>query len=109
MATLDLHSISKSFGTAKVLHDISLAIEDKEFVVFVGPSGCGKSTLLRIIAGLEETTSGQIVIDGEEVLCAVSASICLRKHRFSFACAKDGQGKNGRGCPTRRRDFATDR
>ncbi|MEM8591389.1 MAG: ABC transporter ATP-binding protein [Pseudomonadota bacterium] len=67
MATLDLHSISKSFGAAKVLHDINLAIEDKEFVVFVGPSGCGKSTLLRIIAGLEQATTGQIIIDGENV------------------------------------------
>ncbi len=67
MATLDLTSISKSFGSAKVLHDISLAIEDKEFVVFVGPSGCGKSTLLRIIAGLEEATSGQIFIGGDDV------------------------------------------
>ena len=67
MATLDLKSISKSFGTAKVLHDIDLAIKDKEFVVFVGPSGCGKSTLLRIIAGLEEATSGQIIIDGQDV------------------------------------------
>lgn len=67
MATLDLNSISKSFGAAKVLHDISLAINDKEFVVFVGPSGCGKSTLLRIIAGLEEATSGQIIIGGEDV------------------------------------------
>lgn len=67
MATLDLSGISKSFGTAKVLHDISLAIEDKEFVVFVGPSGCGKSTLLRIIAGLEEATAGSIIIGGEDV------------------------------------------
>ena len=67
MATLDLISVNKSFGSAKVLHDISLAIQDKEFVVFVGPSGCGKSTLLRIIAGLEEATSGQIIIDGEDV------------------------------------------
>lgn len=67
MATLDLNSISKSFGAAKVLHDISLAINDKEFVVFVGPSGCGKSTLLRIIAGLEEATAGQIIIGGEDV------------------------------------------
>ncbi len=67
MATLDLLSISKSFGAAKVLHDISLAINDKEFVVFVGPSGCGKSTLLRIIAGLEEATSGQIMIGGDDV------------------------------------------
>jgi multiple sugar transport system ATP-binding protein len=67
MATLDLNSISKSFGAAKVLHDISLAINDKEFVVFVGPSGCGKSTLLRIIAGLEDATQGQIVIGGQDV------------------------------------------
>ena len=67
MATLDLNRISKSFGTVSVLHDINLAIADKEFVVFVGPSGCGKSTLLRIIAGLEEATSGQIVIEGRDV------------------------------------------
>jgi len=70
MATLDLQKISKSFGTAKVLHDIDLAIKDKEFVVFVGPSGCGKSTLLRIIAGLEESSSGKIVIEGRDVSAA---------------------------------------
>ena len=67
MATLGLKSISKSFGEAKVLHDIDLAIKDKEFVVFVGPSGCGKSTLLRIIAGLEEATSGIVEIGGRDV------------------------------------------
>ena len=67
MATLDLENISKSFGSAKVLHDIDLAIRDKEFVVFVGPSGCGKSTLLRIIAGLEEATTGKLVIGGQDV------------------------------------------
>ncbi len=67
MATLSLNSISKSFGTAKVLHDIDLAIKDREFVVFVGPSGCGKSTLLRIIAGLESATSGRIIIEGQDV------------------------------------------
>lgn len=67
MATLDLNNISKSFGSAKVLFDIDLAIRDKEFVVFVGPSGCGKSTLLRIIAGLEEPTGGKIIIDGADV------------------------------------------
>jgi multiple sugar transport system ATP-binding protein len=67
VATLDLKSISKSFGEAKVLHDIDLAIRDKEFVVFVGPSGCGKSTLLRIIAGLEEATGGQVIIGGDDV------------------------------------------
>ncbi len=67
MATLDLRNITKSFGTAKVLHGIDLAVRDREFVVFVGPSGCGKSTLLRIIAGLEAATTGQIVIDGKDV------------------------------------------
>lgn len=67
MATLELNSISKSFGTAEVLHDISLSIQDKEFVVFVGPSGCGKSTLLRIVAGLEEATQGSVLIDGTDV------------------------------------------
>jgi multiple sugar transport system ATP-binding protein len=67
MATLDLRSVSKSFGTAKVLHDIDLAIRDKEFVVFVGPSGCGKSTLLRIVAGLEAATSGKVIIEGRDV------------------------------------------
>ena len=67
MGTLDLNRISKSIGAVSVLHDISLAIADKEFVVFVGPSGCGKPTLLRIIAGLEEATSGQIVIERRNV------------------------------------------
>jgi multiple sugar transport system ATP-binding protein len=70
MATLDLQKISKSFGSAQVLHGIDLAIQDKEFVVFVGPSGCGKSTLLRIVAGLEEATSGTIRIDGSDVSAA---------------------------------------
>ncbi|MGL4236512.1 ABC transporter ATP-binding protein [Tabrizicola sp.] len=70
MATLDLQSISKSFGPAEVLTGIDLAIHDKEFVVFVGPSGCGKSTLLRIIAGLEAATQGRILIDGVDVSAA---------------------------------------
>ena len=67
MATLNLQNITKSFGSAKVLQGIDLAIKDKEFVVFVGPSGCGKSTLLRIVAGLELATSGHIVINGTDV------------------------------------------
>ena len=70
MATVSLKSINKWFGSSQVLNDISLEIKDKEFVVFVGPSGCGKTTLLRIIAGLEEATSGDIEIDGEEVSSA---------------------------------------
>ena len=83
MATLDLQSISKSFGTAEVLKDVSLAIKDKEFVVFVGPSGCGKSTLLRIIAGLEEATEGKVLIGGEDVSNSSSLSHSTRPANFN--------------------------
>jgi multiple sugar transport system ATP-binding protein len=67
MATLTLEHISKSFGATKVLHDISLQVNEGEFIVFVGPSGCGKSTLLRAIAGLEDVTTGRITIGGRDV------------------------------------------
>ncbi len=62
MTALTLKKICKSFGTVDVLKNIDLTVEEGEFVVFVGPSGCGKSTLLRVIAGLEEATSGSIAI-----------------------------------------------
>ncbi len=65
--SLKLSGISKSFGATKVLHDIDLAVERGDFVVFVGPSGCGKSTLLRVIAGLEDATSGTVEIAGRQV------------------------------------------
>ena len=67
MATLTLRDLRKSFGSYEVIKGIDLAIGDREFVVFVGPSGCGKSTLLRMIAGLEEITSGELLIDGTRV------------------------------------------
>ncbi|MEJ6391993.1 sn-glycerol-3-phosphate ABC transporter ATP-binding protein UgpC [Gymnodinialimonas sp. 2305UL16-5] len=67
MGQLKLSDVTKSFGTAKVIHPTDLEIEEGEFVVFVGPSGCGKSTMLRMIAGLEEITSGRIEIDGKVV------------------------------------------
>ncbi|MDB5524952.1 MAG: smoK [Rhizobium sp.] len=67
MGNLTLKSVSKSFGSVEVLKGIDLEVRDGEFVIFVGPSGCGKSTLLRSIAGLEDITSGQIIIDGKEV------------------------------------------
>jgi ABC-type sugar transport system ATPase subunit len=67
MADLQLRGINKSFGSVKVIHDIDLDIANGEFVVFVGPSGCGKSTLLRTISGLEEPSSGQVLIGGEDV------------------------------------------
>ena len=67
MTALTLDNVNKSFGTTQVLKDISITVEDGEFVVFVGPSGCGKSTLLRVIAGLEDASSGDIHIGGEQV------------------------------------------
>jgi ABC-type sugar transport system ATPase subunit len=62
MADVSLRDIKKAYGKVEVLHGISLDVKDGEFVVFVGPSGCGKSTALRIIAGLEEITSGELFI-----------------------------------------------
>ena len=67
MGSLRLRNIRKAFGAHEVLKGIDLDVKDGEFVIFVGPSGCGKSTLLRVIAGLEDATSGSIDIDGQEV------------------------------------------
>jgi multiple sugar transport system ATP-binding protein len=67
MGRIVLNNVTKSFGETQVIPPLDLTIEDGEFAVFVGPSGCGKSTLLRMIAGLEDLTSGQIEIDGEDV------------------------------------------
>ena len=64
MGHISLDKVTKSFGDTQVIPPLDLEINEGEFVVFVGPSGCGKSTLLRLIAGLEDTTSGDINIDG---------------------------------------------
>jgi multiple sugar transport system ATP-binding protein len=67
MARVVLSDVGKLFGRTVAVHDVNLEIEDGEFVVLVGPSGCGKSTTLRMIAGLEEATSGTIQFDGAVV------------------------------------------
>ena len=67
MASLAFRDVEKSFGATKVIHGIGFDIADGEFTVLVGPSGCGKSTLLRMLAGLEEISSGTIAIDGTVV------------------------------------------
>jgi multiple sugar transport system ATP-binding protein len=67
MSTLTLRDVRKSYGTMEAIKGIDLDVEDREFAVFVGPSGCGKSTLLRMIAGLEEISSGDLMIDGKRV------------------------------------------
>ena len=66
MGKIELTQVSKSFDDTEVIPPLDLKIEDGEFVVFVGPSGCGKSTLLRLIAGLEDVTTGQVLIDGQD-------------------------------------------
>ena len=87
MAGVAFKNITKIFGKdVKAVDNLNLAIEDKEFMVLVGPSGCGKTTALRMIAGLEEATDGDLMIDSKRVndvppkdrdgvskLCAVSA------------------------------------
>ena len=68
MAAIELTGVSKVFdGGVVAVDDVSLTVDDGEFIVLVGPSGCGKSTLLRMIAGLEEVTSGTVSIGGKEV------------------------------------------
>jgi multiple sugar transport system ATP-binding protein len=67
MANIELKNVTKSYGAVQVIKGIDLTIEKGEFMVFVGPSGCGKSTLLRLISGLEEITTGDMLFDGERV------------------------------------------
>ena len=67
MAELALQRLSKSFGSVQVLSQIDIALPDGEFLVLVGPSGCGKSTLMNIVAGLEEPSTGRIVLGGRDV------------------------------------------
>jgi len=85
MGSIALKSVVKAFGEIKIIHDLDLDIANGEFVVFVGPSGCGKSTLLRLIAGLEDATSGSITIDGEDVTDAPPAKRGLSMVFQSYA------------------------
>jgi len=67
MAQLNIDRVSKSFGNTEVLKEVSIGIEEGEFLVLVGPSGCGKSTLLNMIAGLLDPSSGEIRLDGARI------------------------------------------
>ena len=71
MALLEIKGVNKQFFAdgkeMEALHDINLSIKENEFVCFIGPSGCGKTTLLRIVAGLEDPTSGTITLDGDPI------------------------------------------
>ncbi|MXQ07444.1 ATP-binding cassette domain-containing protein [Alphaproteobacteria bacterium GH1-50] len=107
MTALTLKDVNKSFGEVHVLKDINMEVEEGEFVVFVGPSGCGKSTLLRVIAGLEDATSGEVRIGGEVVnmtppskrgIAMVFQSYALYPHlnvrgNMTLALKQEGQSK----------------
>jgi multiple sugar transport system ATP-binding protein len=67
MASIELRDVRKAFGAVEVIKGVDLEVRKGEFMVFVGPSGCGKSTLLRLISGLEDITSGEMLFDGKVV------------------------------------------
>ncbi|MCU1407464.1 MAG: putative transporter ATP-binding protein [Glaciihabitans sp.] len=67
MGTIEIRSISRVFAKNHAVNDVSLTVEDGDFLVLLGPSGCGKTTLLRMLAGLLEPTSGQIILDGADI------------------------------------------
>ncbi len=108
MTALSLKNVHKSFGQVHVLKDVSLDVEEGEFVVFIGPSGCGKSTLLRVIAGLEDASSGEIHITGRQVnltpsskrgIAMVFQSYALYPHlnvrgNMTLALKQEGQPKH---------------
>ncbi len=111
MATVELKHVRKEFGAHDVIHGIDLVIRDHEFITFVGPSGSGKSTLLRMIAGLEEVTEGDVLIDGipmqgvppsKRGLAMVFQSYALYPHmtvaeNMSFSLRLAGVPKEERG------------
>ena len=108
MGSIELVKVRKDFGGFAVINGVDLKVEDGEFTVFVGPSGCGKSTLLRLIAGLEDISSGQVLIDGKDVsrvgpsqrgLSMVFQSYALYPHmsvrnNIAFALKMDKQPKD---------------
>ncbi len=68
MASISLKNICKKYSNGfEAVKNFNMEIEDKEFIIFVGPSGCGKSTTLRMVAGLEDISSGELLIDGKLV------------------------------------------
>ena len=67
MAEIQLKKLTKRWGNFIAVDDFNLTIADKEFLVLLGPSGCGKTTTMRMIAGLEDATDGEILVDGKKI------------------------------------------
>ena len=81
MPKIEITGLSKSFGSVKAVTDVSLKIEDKEYIVILGPSGCGKTTLLNLLAGIIKPTTGKIKINGRDV---TNESVENRELSFVF-------------------------
>lgn len=107
LAHISLAHIQKSFGQTSVLKDVSLDIEDGEFITLVGPSGCGKSTLLRILAGLEQPDSGTVAIGGKDVTQVRPADRNLAMVFQSYALYPHLTVAENMMTPLRMRDLGT--
>ena len=107
MGTISLKNISKSFGSTQVLKDLNVDIIDGEFLTLVGPSGCGKSTLLRIIAGLEQQTSGDVLIDNKNVNRIRASERDLAMVFQSYALYPHLTVRRNLETPLRLRDYST--
>tara|TARA_R110002153_G_scaffold21654_3_gene71999 strand:+ start:1315 stop:2325 length:1011 start_codon:yes stop_codon:yes gene_type:complete len=106
MGSITLQKVTKSFGDVNVIKPLDLEIKDGEFIVFVGPSGCGKSTLLRMIAGLEDTTSGNIEIDGQDATHTPPAKRGLAMVFQSYALYPHMSVRNNIAFPLKRAKMA---
>lgn len=109
MARIEIDNVSKNFGSTSVLKDIDLTLENGEFVVLLGPSGCGKSTLLRMVAGLEDVTSGEIRFDGKRVdqLSAQARNVAMVFQSYALYPHMSVQDNLGYGLRIRGADLAT--
>lgn len=106
MGSITLKQVTKSFGDVNVIKPLDLHIRDGEFIVFVGPSGCGKSTLLRMIAGLEDTSSGTIEIDGSDATSTPPAKRGLAMVFQSYALYPHMSVRNNIAFPLKRAKVA---
>ena len=120
MASVTYEHVYKRFGDVVAVNDLTIHVEDKEFLVFVGPSGCGKTTSLRLLAGLEEITEGQILIGDRIVndvppkdrdIAMVFQSYALYPHMsvydnmaFGLEAAQDAEGRDSEAGGRGRRD-----
>lgn len=106
MGSITLKQVTKNFDEVNVIKPLDLEIRDGEFIVFVGPSGCGKSTLLRMIAGLEDTTSGVIEIDGQDATDTPPAKRGLAMVFQSYALYPHMSVRNNIAFPLKRAKVA---